>query len=101
MVSRPLFRVAIGAATVLFLASCAGAPAAEKRAVDANDTPFPVEVPSCGHTSTIAARPTRAIPLNQGATEVVPAPRLEEQPSGPANLAPPLTPPWAANRRAS
>src|SRR3546814_851846 len=86
MVSRPLFRVAIGAATVLFLASCAGAPAAEKRAVDANDTAFPVEVTSCGHTSTIEARPTRAITLNQGATEVVLALGLEDQLAGTAYL---------------
>lgn len=73
------------ATAALLLAGCAGSPES-----DASDGPqaagFPVNVESCGFTSTIAKKPQRAITMNQGATEVVLALGLEKQLAGTAYL---------------
>lgn len=96
MHSRPLparpsaRRSSVAAAAVmtvgaLLLAGCAGAPAAPSSAMSAGGA-FPVETTSCGHTSTVAAPPERAITLNQGATEVMLALGLEDRLAGTAYL---------------
>ncbi|WP_067431596.1 ABC transporter substrate-binding protein [Nocardioides jensenii] len=84
----------LGTAFVLTLAGCAEAPALERKAADPSDGDYPVEVTSCGHTSTITARPTRAVTLNQGATEVVLALGLEDQLAGTAYLDDAVPPKW-------
>jgi iron complex transport system substrate-binding protein len=98
MRSRPLPTVpsvlaAIAAA--LLLAGCAGAPEADPVAKDA-EPGFPVEVTSCGHSSTLVAPPERAVTLNQGATEVMLALGLEDRMAGTAYLDDPAPPArWA------
>lgn len=106
MVGRPLRTLmrrivsvraaALGSAAVIALAGCAGAPASETKAADPSDRNFPVELTSCGHTSTITARPTRAVTLNQGATEVVLALGLEDQLAGTAYLDDEVPAKWRA-----
>ncbi|KRF14103.1 iron ABC transporter substrate-binding protein [Nocardioides sp. Soil797] len=78
------------------VAGCAGAPAAEKKAADPSDENFPVEVTSCGHTSTVTAAPENAVTLNQGATEVVLALGLEDQLAGTAYLDDEVPEQWKA-----
>lgn len=83
------FLVRVGAASAAallstgLLAGCAGAPAAEQKKAGPG---YPVEVTSCGHTSTVTARPERAVTLNQGATEVLLALGLEDRMAGTAYL---------------
>lgn len=98
MVVRPVHRrsAVLGAASVLFLAGCAGAPATEQKQADPADPDFPVEVTSCGHTSTITAAPEKAVTLNQGATEVVLALGLQDQLAGTAYLDDEVPQKWRA-----
>ena len=53
---------------------------------------FPIEIASCGHTSTLETAPTRALTLNQGATEVMLALGLEDSMAGTAYLDDAVTP---------
>lgn len=82
-ISRPLTTLAT-ISLLTALSACAGAPAQES-AADAGDG-FPVEVSTCGFTSTLEAKPTKAITMNQGATEVVLALGAEDQLAGTAYL---------------
>ncbi|MDT0202185.1 ABC transporter substrate-binding protein [Nocardioides sp. AE5] len=93
--SKTVRAAVLGAAAVLVLASCAGEPESEKKAADPGDA-YPVEVTSCGHTSTIEARPTKAITLNQGATEVVLALGLSDRLAGTAYLDDEIPEKWRA-----
>lgn len=88
MVGRPvalLVSMSLALPASLALTACAGAPQAAATRDVAGDA-FPVEVTSCGHTSTIPAKPERVVTLNQGATEVVLALGLEDQLAGTAYL---------------
>lgn len=98
MSSRPLPTVlsaAVASVLALSLSACAGEP--EPAAADAApEAGFPVEVSACGHTSSVAAAPERAVTLNQGATEVMLALGLADRMAGTAYLddkEPPA--PWA------
>jgi len=69
------------------LTACAGAPAAEPAAEPAgSDDGFPLEITSCGRTTTLEQPVTAGVTLNQGATEVALALGLEEQLVGTAYL---------------
>lgn len=78
----------------VWLVACAPAPAPESApaagAFDPGDTrsaaEYPVEVSSCGHTTTLTAAPQRAVTLNQGATEVALALGVADQLAGTAYL---------------
>jgi len=85
MRSRPLHAILSATLLVVGLAGCADAPAAEEKPV-ADGGHFPVEVTSCGFTSTLNAPPERAVTLNQGATEVVLALDLADRLVGTAYL---------------
>lgn len=98
MRSRPLHTVlsaAASAAALVVLAGCAGAPEAEpeEKATDESSA-FPVEVTSCGFTTTIDARPERAVTMNQGATEIALALGVEDQLAGTAYLDDAVAPEW-------
>jgi iron complex transport system substrate-binding protein len=86
----PLLTLLIG---VPALAGCAGAPAA-----DAGKSPggpgFPVRVESCGFTTEVTAEPTRAVTMNQGATEIALALGVEDQLAGTAYLDDEVAPRW-------
>ncbi|WP_109507516.1 ABC transporter substrate-binding protein [Nocardioides speluncae] len=92
MRSRPLHAIALYAAAAALLTGCAGAPAAEKKAGDTAG--YPVEATSCGFTSTIEARPERAVTMNQGATEIALALGVEDQLAGTAYLDDQVAPQW-------
>lgn len=83
--SRVRSGIAIAAFGVL-LAGCAGAPEPTASDIGTPAANFPVEVTSCGHTSTLTAAPSKAVTLNQGATEVMLALGLEEKMAGTAYL---------------
>lgn len=83
MSRRALPALALSAA--LLLSACAGAPTDEADAAPAS-AGFPVDVTSCGHTSTLDAPPKAAITMNQGATEVALALGLEDRLAGTAYL---------------
>lgn len=85
MVGRPVAS-AFALALSLALAGCAGAPEEDQGDATASGGDFPVEVASCGHTSTIDAAPEQAVTLNQGATEVMLALELEDRMVGTAYL---------------
>jgi iron complex transport system substrate-binding protein len=93
--------IAIAATAVsLVLAGCAdapeSAPAAASTAGPSEGSAFPVDVSACGHTSTVATAPARAVTLNQGATEVMLALGLEDRMAGTAYLDDPEPPTrWA------
>lgn len=91
MSSRPLRTVMFLAAATLVTA-CAGAPA-EEAEPEAGDG-FPVEVTSCGFTSTVAAKPQQAVTMNQGATEIALALGVEDQLAGTAYLDDAVAPQW-------
>lgn len=74
------------ALAVLTMTACAGAPAAEPAAEPADTDGFPLELTSCGRTTTLEQPVTAAVTLNQGATEVALALGLEEQLVGTAYL---------------
>ncbi|NYE36673.1 iron complex transport system substrate-binding protein [Nocardioides cavernae] len=99
----PIGTTVVSAAAVLVLSGCAGAPEAD-RATDTGPEPsssgnaaslFPVEVTSCGFTTTIEAPPERAVTLNQGATEVALALGVEDQMAGTAYLDDAIPAKWA------
>ncbi len=85
---------ALALSAVLLLSACAGAPTE-----DADDAPaasgFPVEVTSCGHTTTVEKAPEAAITMNQGATEVALALGLEDRLAGTAYLDDAVSPTYA------
>lgn len=86
-ISRPLATLAsVSLLTALtsVLTACAGAPSEEKTSSTTDG--YPVEVTTCGFTSTLDARPTRAITMNQGATEVALALGVEDQLAGTAYI---------------
>lgn len=76
---------AVLAVTSLLLTACAGAPDAEE-APAAASADYPVEAVSCGFTSTVKAKPRRAVTMNQGATEVALALGVQDQLAGTAYL---------------
>lgn len=78
-ISRPLATLA-SVSLLTALTACAGAPSEEKTSSPTDG--YPVEVTTCGFTSTLEARPTRAITMNQGATEVALALGVEDQLAG-------------------
>ena len=87
--SRSTLRSLAAAAVLalLSLSACAGEPEADPPASETTvDARFPVDVTSCGHTSTLTEAPDQAVTLNQGATEVVLALGLEDQLAGTAYL---------------
>ncbi|MBD3916934.1 ABC transporter substrate-binding protein [Nocardioides hwasunensis] len=90
--------MSVGAALVL--SSCAGAPEAESAtepsSSESAESLFPVEVTSCGRTTTVEARPERAVTLNQGATEVALALGVEDQMAGTAYLDDAVPAKWEA-----
>ncbi|KRA39525.1 iron ABC transporter substrate-binding protein [Nocardioides sp. Root614] len=77
--SRPLATLAT-VSLLTALTACAGAPIEERTSSPTSG--YPVEVTTCGFTSTLDARPTRAITMNQGATEVALALGVEDQLAG-------------------
>lgn len=97
-------KTVMSAAAVLVLSSCAGAPeaetasdegSAEETTSESAEPLFPVEVTSCGFTTTIEAAPERAVTLNQGATEVALALGVEAQMAGTAYLDDAIPEKWA------
>lgn len=82
---RPALLPALVATAALALGACAGAPE-EDGETSAAGAGFPVEIESCGVTSTVDAKVERGITMNQGATEVALALGLEEQLVGTAYL---------------
>ncbi|HLR83695.1 MAG TPA: ABC transporter substrate-binding protein, partial [Nocardioidaceae bacterium] len=81
-----VFRSLAIAAAGVVLAGCAGAPSPTASSSESSSDHFPVDIASCGHTSTVNALPERAVTLNQGATEVMLALGLEDQMAGTAYL---------------
>lgn len=92
MRSRPLHAPFLYAASLMLLAGCAGAPAAEKKSGETAG--YPVEATSCGFTSTIEAKPERAVTMNQGATEIALALGVEDQLAGTAYIDDQVAPQW-------
>lgn len=94
MSSYPLPKTVLSAIAVsaLTLSACAGAPDDDDSAESGEG--FPVEVESCGFTSTVETAPERAITLNQGATEIVLALGLEDRLAGTAYLDDEIAPQW-------
>ncbi|MGH8893501.1 MAG: ABC transporter substrate-binding protein [Actinomycetes bacterium] len=82
-ISRPLTTLAT-ISLLTAVSACAGAPT-QKVTAEAGDG-YPVNVSTCGFTSTLEARPTKTITMNQGATEVVLALGAEDQLAGTAYL---------------
>lgn len=83
---RLLFALALSFA-VLLPSACVGAPEdADADADIGSAAAYPVEVSSCGITSTVDFPPSSAITMNQGATEVALALGVEERLAGTAYL---------------
>jgi iron complex transport system substrate-binding protein len=86
----------------LSLVGCADEPDAGTDAGSSASSPseadaaYPVEIESCGHTTTIASRPEHAVTLNQGATEVALALGVEDQMAGTAYLDDAVPEKWQA-----
>lgn len=104
MRSRPVppVQAALCAAVLgLVLTGCAAAPVAGDAAATGSsaDGRYPVEIESCGHTTTVSARPERAVTLNQGATEVALALGLEDRLVGTAYLDDEIPRKWRAAYR--
>lgn len=76
---------ALLAAAALWLSACGGSPESDQAAA-ADSANYPLEVTSCGFTSTVPAKPQRAVTMNQGATEVMLALGLEDTLAGTAYL---------------
>ncbi len=101
-VDRPLHRrarttaIAVTTLLALGLSACAGEPDGDRAAADPADPAFPVEVVSCGHTTTLTAAPERAVTLNQGATEVALALGVADQMAGTAYLDDAVPAKWQA-----
>ncbi len=92
--AAPFRGVLAAVAVTSLIAGCTGAPETETAQAASSAAGFPVEISSCGHTSTLAAAPTRAVTLNQGATEVMLALGLEESMVGTAHLDDAVAPQW-------
>lgn len=73
---------------------CAGAP--EETTAAEPGGGYPVTVASCGVTSTVQARPTRAVTISQGATEVALALGVQDQIVGTAYLDDAVPEKWKA-----
>lgn len=96
-VSTPsVLPVAAVLALALLTSACAGAPRPEASAAPAGATGFPVEITSCGHTSTIEGPVQRAVTMNQGATETALALGVEDRLVGTAYLDDAVPQRWAA-----
>lgn len=91
-------RLAVPAALALVLvaSACAGAPEPRASASTAGAVGFPVEISSCGHTSTLERPAARAVTMNQGATEVALALGVEDRLVGTAFLDDEVPQRWAA-----
>lgn len=96
-------KAVLSASVVLVASGCAGAPEADSasdpgpaESSASAESPYPVEVTSCGHTTTVEARPERAVTLNQGATEVALALGVEDQMAGTAYLDDAVPSTWEA-----
>jgi iron complex transport system substrate-binding protein len=100
LLSKTVMSTATTLAAALVLSSCAGAPeadsATEPSTSESTESPFPVEVTSCGHTTTVTKKPEHAVTLNQGATEVALALGVEDQMAGTAYLDDAVPEKWAA-----
>lgn len=92
---RPLAAPA-ALALVLVASGCAGAPEPRAGASTAEAAGFPVEISSCGHTSTLERPAERAVTMNQGATEVALALGVEDRLVGTAYLDDRVPQRWAA-----
>lgn len=66
--------------------STSASPSMEASTDASGATTYPIEITSCGFTSTITAEPTHAVTMNQGATEVMLALGLEADLAGTAYL---------------
>ena len=85
--------LAASGSAVLLLAACAGAP--ESSAPSASPSAaFPVSVTSCGFTTTIPAKPTAAVTLNQASTEIALALGVQDQLAGTAYLDDEISSEW-------
>ena len=98
-----LSKTVLTLSAVVALSSCAGAPEADTasdngpaESSESAESLFPVEVTSCGHTTTIEAKPENAVTLNQGATEVALALGVEDQMAGTAYLDDAVPAKWEA-----
>jgi iron complex transport system substrate-binding protein len=95
-------KTVLSVTAALVLSGCAGAPEADSASdpgpadTSGGASIFPVEVTSCGRTTTLAARPRRAVTLNQGATEVALALGVEDQLAGTAYLDDAVPAKWQA-----
>lgn len=93
---------AIAGATVLglLLTGCAGEPESEAKpkpeATAQTSVDYPVQIVSCGRTTTIEAPVERGVTLNQGATEVALALGVEKQLAGTAYLDDAVPEKWKA-----
>lgn len=76
------FVALLGASIVL--SACTGAPEADDS--KASSDGYPVTIENCGHTTTVNARPEKAVTMNQGATEVALALGVEDHLAGTAYL---------------
>jgi iron complex transport system substrate-binding protein len=93
-VRTPTRSLGLGLAALLLTSACAGAPTEEADAAPAS-AGFPVDVTSCGHTTTVERAPEAAITMNQGATEVALALGLEDRLAGTAYLDDAVSPQYA------
>ncbi|WP_433410420.1 ABC transporter substrate-binding protein [Saccharomonospora azurea] len=82
---RVLPALALSIASLL-PSACVGAPDDADAETAASTAEYPVEISSCGVTTTVDAPPTSAVTLNQGATEVVLALGAADQLVGTAYL---------------
>ncbi|WP_375000737.1 ABC transporter substrate-binding protein [Aeromicrobium sp. CTD01-1L150] len=74
----------IALACLALLGACAGAPSGDDDAAAGVD--YPVDVESCGVTSTLESQPERIVTMNQGATEVALALGVADRMAGTAYL---------------
>jgi iron complex transport system substrate-binding protein len=89
MITVLIKTAAVSAVAVVALAGCASAPAASST----DHTPTTLD--SCGLPLAVSGTPTRAITLEQGATEVMLALGLESSMIGTAYLSDPVADEWA------
>lgn len=89
------FRRATTTLTAVVLATgCAGAPT--DKAEVASRSNYPVQAASCGFTSTVKAKPAKAVTISQGATEVALALGVQDQIVGTAYLDDAIPEKWKA-----
>ncbi|SHJ28207.1 iron complex transport system substrate-binding protein [Tessaracoccus bendigoensis DSM 12906] len=95
---------ALSVSLLVAVSGCAGAPASSPAptasasigATSPEAAAFPVDVTSCGFTATLPAAPSRAVTLNQAATEVALALGVEGQLAGTAYLDDAVPEKWQA-----